>query len=173
MKCKVNPKYRCFKQYKTGHGKWDYAPHICQNCEIFNREKQILFEVKEMMKDTKPPERKESALKWIASKKQEIEAQRKADRKEKGMEDFFNMPVGETEITIDASKEPRIVKTKWGNREVLHIITKDNEAKDWMINPKLNLYLQILENLSNDKTHMVIVRSGLEMETRYSIKSAW
>lgn len=173
MQCNINPKYRCFKQYKTGHGKWDYAPYICNDCEIFNKEKQTLLEVKEMVKDTKPLEHKEAALKWIASKKQQIEEQRRADRKEKGMQDFFNMPIGETEITIDTTKEPRIVKTKWGNREALRIITKDNEARDWMINPKINLYLEILENLSKGKTHMVIVRSGLEMETRYSIKNVW
>ena len=173
MQCRLNPKYRCFRQYKTGHGKWDYAPHICQNCEIFNKKKQTLLEVKEMVKETKPLEHKEAALKWIASKKQQIEAQRKADRKEKGMEDLFNMPIGETEITIDPCKEPRIAKTKYGDRDVLRIYDKNNVAGDWMINPNSPLYLEVLENLRQGKNHMVIVRSGLEKQTRYSIKNAW
>ena len=166
MQCKINPKYFCYRQFKTGKGIWDYAKDICVNCEIFNREKQTILEVIILGK--------QAGIKWIEAKKKQLEAARTANRKAKGMEDLYNMPIGETEITIDVNIEPRIAKTKYGDRDVLRIhVGKEGEAKDWMISPNSPFYMTILENISEGKAHMIIVRSGTELSTRYSIKSAW
>lgn len=166
MKCLVNPKYFCYRQWRTGKGKWDYAKDICQNCEIFIKTKQIPLEVIEM--------RKQAAKNWVEAKKKQLELERKAHRKEQGMEDLYTMTIGETEIEVDPNVEPRTAETKFGKRDILRIyVGETREAKDWMINPNSPLYLTVLENISIGKCHMVIVRSGLEKQTRYSIKNAW
>jgi hypothetical protein len=147
-----------------GKGKWDYLKDVCPNCEIFIKEKQITLEVSQMVK--------EKQIAWIAKKKEELAQKQKENRQKKGMLELYNMPIGETEITVDISKEPRAAETKFGTRDVI-TIDVNGEPHDWMMNPNSPLYRELLEKISEGKAHMIIVRSGTGIQTRYSIKEAW
>ena len=109
---------------------------------------------------------------WIKAKLDEAKRKQAEKRKESGMEELFNMQIGETEIQIDDSIAPRTAETKYGTRDVLRIMV-DAQTYDWMINPNSPLYRDILEHLYNGETHFIIVRSGMEKQTRYSLKKAW
>ena len=156
MKCWINTKLECREYGKT----------TCQTCETFLKNGQTIMELyKKMPKKNAPQE-------WINEKLEKLKTERKAKLKEKGMEDLYNMQIGETQITIDTNIPPRTAETKFGPRDVLRIQINDNPA-DWMINPASPLYRELLQNLSQGKNHFTIVRSGLEKQTRYSIKKAW
>jgi len=116
--------------------------------------------------------KKNAPQNWIQQKREQLKQERKVAMKEKGMMELFNMPIGETEITIDDLVPPRKAETKFGDRDILRI-TVNGAASDWMINPKSPLYRELLEHLYEGKNHFIIVRSGIEKQTRYSIKKAW
>jgi len=156
MKCWVNTKLECREYGKT----------TCQTCEIFLKNGQTTVELYKKMPKKNVPQN------WIQQKREQLKQERKTAMKEKGMMELFNMPIGETEITIDTDIAPRKAETKFGDRDVLRI-TVNGSACDWMINPKSPLYRELLEHLYEDKKHFIIVRSGLEKQTRYSIKKAW
>jgi hypothetical protein len=163
MKCKINPKLLCGEIHKKGSGIWDLS--VCPStCKILLENEQIPLEVSLMPK--------KQIQEWIKAKLDEAKQKQAERRKESGMEDLFNMQIGETEIFIDDSTAPRLAETKFGNRDVLRI-TVDDKAYDWMINPNSPLYRDILEHLYEGRCHFIIVRSGMEKQTRYSIKKAW
>ena len=166
MKCWINTKLECREYGKT----------TCQTCETFLKNGQTIMELYKKM-----PKKKEGstsspyvplAKSWIEQKREQLKQERKTAMKAKGMMELYNMPIGETEITIDTNITPRKAETKFGDRDVLRI-TVNGSACDWMINPKSPLYRELLEHLYEDKNHFIIVRSGLEKQTRYSIKKAW
>ena len=163
MKCKVNPKLQCTDIHKTGSGKWNHSP-CPQNCPILLENGTIPLEVGTMPKKEKQD--------WIKTKLDEAKQKQAQKRKEAGMEELFNMPIGETEIQIDTSTPPRTAQTKFGDRDILRV-TVNGKPYDWMINPNSPLYRDILQHLYDGHTHFIIVRSGMEKQTRYSIKKAW
>lgn len=109
--------------------------------------------------------------KWISREKERIEKEREQRLREKGFERLFNVPVGETKITVDLSVEPREVETRYGKRVVLRI-NVEGEPYDLMVNPASPLFRDIIDVLSSGQTTMTIVRSGRGRSTRYSIKEA-
>lgn len=112
--------------------------------------------------------KKEKSL-WIKSKLKKIEDERKAAFKEKGYEDLFIFPQGETQITIDTTKAPREIKTRRGLRDVYRII-HNNKPYDLMINPITTLSELVLKMLMLGQDTFTVVRVGTAKDTRYTIK---
>lgn len=101
----------------------------------------------------------------------EVEEKRKELFKEKGYEELWIAPVGETKIIIDVKEGIREVKTQNGMRDIIRIKVA-GQPYDWMINPTSRYYIKILEFVNSGKTKLKVIRVGEKLQTRYSILEA-
>lgn len=165
--CKFDKKYACMV-IPRGKGKWDLEQE-CQTCPmLYNLFKKGIRQTTLGGGDSLVVE------KWVKEAKEKADKEREIFMKEQeGYEELWTAPQGESNITIDTTKEPRIAETQYGDRQVLRIQILEDKTlveKDWMINPKSPLWAEVLDRLAEDKPCMTLIRVGERKQTRYTLK---
>jgi hypothetical protein len=114
-------------------------------------------------------------MSWLTAEKGRIEEESKRRLAESDIKPALTLGEGVTTVAIDLKDEPRTVKTKFGNRKVVNLITpktKDNETMCLMMSDYL--YEQFIKAVA-DKSGIVkvnIVRMGAGKETKYKVSMA-
>ena len=99
-----------------------------------------------------------------------IEKELDKQREEAGLNEFFQIPEGETKIII-LPAEIRKVEGKWGNRYIFQIKVGRQEYA-LGVGERSPLLRQIVAAVKQGKTTLTIIRAGTGKNTRYSIKEA-
>ena len=101
----------------------------------------------------------------------EVQETRRQTLKEKGYDQLWNAPEGQSTIEVQTKAGIRTVNTKNGVRDIIKIVV-NGETYDWMVNPTTGYYAKILQLVTGGATKIKVVRTGQKLQTRYSILEA-
>ena len=96
--------------------------------------------------------------KWVQERKQKL-AQEQLQ--------YFKIPVGETEITVDMDVVPEEREGDYSKQFVYAVIVK---GQKWKLSASEYLDKMIIEALSQEINRFTLIRKGIGKKTRYNIK---
>lgn len=104
---------------------------------------------------------------WVQREAQKIKEQQEKESQ------FFKLPEGETELTVDDSEPPKEIEKSFKNdtrtRYQYNVILEDGTKKTLEVGKQLHRL--IIKALSQGLNPMTIIRAGTDINTKYGIKA--
>ena len=106
---------------------------------------------------------------WLKAEKKRLEEERERILKEKGYEDLFRFPVGETRIKL-VMKQPDIKEGQQGRQFAVFDIEVEGKKVQIGVNLRSPMYREFIGRMADNKLEFSVIRTGMGLDTRYNFK---
>jgi len=106
---------------------------------------------------------------WLKTEQERLEKERAEILKEKGYEQLFRFPVGETRISV-LMTQPRIQEGRGGRNFAVFEVEVDGKKVQTGVNLVSPMYREFINRMASGDVEFSVIRTGMGLDTRYAFK---